>query len=332
MKEALFESLKGLTPAVNEFKGPIDRDIKRVIKKTADSLSGETGTPVRASELIKAVAHASGKSYFEVRKSVRNWLSQQNWDTQRMGEKKTNEDSGAAPYDDEADVYEEQKRYIEQVFYMAVKKDETLIDEYFQFTEHNSAADYVVANLDELDPEDMKELHDIIKDVMDESSDPAPGAIEEKKKVNESIGEGDIARFKEIQQSIAKLVEEAYDICRGAENSSISARAKAYWYPSMLGNVGKEFSDRWVGAGSMTNMDNSLEELEDEDYFEGGQIESGAVVSILRGKHKGDQGTVLDFDGEDYEVELDDEEVIYLGEKDVEKIASAEDTIAPPGA
>lgn len=77
-----------------------------------------------------------------------------------------------------------------------------------------------------------------------------------------------IYRLEEIQIEIEELAREAYDIVN-SENSTEGSRANAYWLPSIVGNVTSEHE--WIGAGSMTTLQDSIDALKDDgtDDFDG---------------------------------------------------------------
>jgi len=78
------------------------------------------------------------------------------------------------------------------------------------------------------------------------------------------IDKDDISRFEEIMTEISELVSEARGIVRCADSDIIYRRAESYWVPHILGNIGEDYGSEWVGAGSMVNMDKTLEELREE--------------------------------------------------------------------
>jgi len=96
--------------------------------------------------------------------------------------------------------------------------------------------------------------------------------IDKSKVLKENSGSYDlVSRFEEIMSEIADLVDEAYNITYASQDSMNAERSKSYWYATMLGNIGGDYSNGY--SGSMFNMNDVLrdmenggEEFDDEDY------------------------------------------------------------------
>ncbi len=78
-------------------------------------------------------------------------------------------------------------------------------------------------------------------------------------RANEKIGMDDIEEFESIQGQIKDLAQQALDIVKRSGDRMAYERARSYWYPHIIGNLGEEFGEGY--SGSMTNMDDTLKEL-----------------------------------------------------------------------
>lgn len=84
---------------------------------------------------------------------------------------------------------------------------------------------------------------------------PRPTINEEKRTYIPHEAQMDINRFEELMEEVKDRVEEAFALLPDDNDSSIRARAKAYWYEQIMGIVD--------GRGSMHTMDDTRKELEE---------------------------------------------------------------------